>query len=62
MKTDELKIMIETAEALGHKNIDLVIIEQGRDGDKDEFHPAKVKIIKTGDQREEYVAIGFTHT
>ena len=61
MKTDELKIMIETAEALGHKNIDLVIVEQGRDGGRDGFHPAKVKIIKIDDQREEYVAIGFGH-
>lgn len=59
MKTNELKILIQAAEDLGHKNIDLVLID-GRDGEES-YPKARAKIIKTGDQREEYVAIGFTY-
>lgn len=42
MKTDELKIMIQIIEDLGHKDVDLVLIE-GRDG-KQSFPQQKQRL------------------
>ncbi len=60
MKTKELKTIIEAAEALGHNDIDLVLID-GRDGEES-YPEAVAKIVKINNQTEgDYVAIGFTY-
>lgn len=45
MKTDELKILIEAAEGLGHKNID-VKKDQSRDGQESHIE-ASGQLFKT---------------
>jgi len=54
MLVSNLKTMIETAEALGHKNMKLYMIEQGRDGGKVRHLPARAIFFTaaSGDQRE----------
>ncbi len=60
MKTKELKILIEAAEALGHNDIDLVLID-GRYGEES-YPEAVAKIVKINNQTEgDYIAIGVTY-
>jgi len=59
MKTKELKILIAAAEALGHTDIEIVLID-GRDG-QEEYQEATARLIKTGCQKDPHVVIGFTY-
>ena len=59
MRTKELKIIIETAEQLGHYDINLVI-DDSRDGQK--LYPtATAKLIKTGNQMDPHVVLAVSY-
>ncbi|PCI54155.1 MAG: hypothetical protein COB36_10715 [Alphaproteobacteria bacterium] len=58
MKTDELKTLINAAESLGHKNIELVI-NHSRDG-VSSMPLARAELIQTGSQMDPCVTLVFS--
>jgi len=55
MRTDELKTLIEAAESLGHKNID-VVINNSRDG-VTSLPPGRASLMQTGTQTDPNVVL-----